>query len=585
VHAVSCVVLLAIVVFLVFGCEEDSVRVDLVPPAVVEDLRGFARDSSSILLTWTAPGDDGEEGRAALYDLRTSLSLSDSWEEMLPISGEPPPREGGSPDSFLVGGLVPQETYYFRLSAGDEAFNWSEPSEVASATTLQGVDRTPPGQVTTLAVVRIEPTRMLLNWRAPGDDGFRGRARAYDVRYWTSDVPSWEEAIPVEGEPLPGTALETDSVWVEGLETNSEYLFALRASDEVENWSSISNIVTETTAYPEDLQWSDGFALPPAGQGIVESVHALIVHEGALIAAGLFTRAGDRWARNIARWNGESWSALGDGTNGPIRHMTIFEGDLIVSGSFSGAGRVPAKRIARWNGTAWDAMGEGGEDGPLAVWDGHLIAQIGSSPDTLGRWTGSGWVALPPSPLYYVEDLAVHGGNLVACGVGATSETVSFVASFDGSSWRRLLTREAGQTTQDFLAHALLADGDQLYVGTTPDLGQVHLWNGSSWSRIGSGLVSAGREPEGVLGLCGHGNRVFAVGEISNVVGRRAPAIARWNGSAWEPLGSGLDRDEPWFDHGPVARAVAGFDGSLYVGGTFDEAGRRPSSNIARWRE
>jgi hypothetical protein len=56
--------------------------------------------------------------------------------------------------------------------------------------------------------------------------------------------------------------------------------------------------------------------------------------------------------------------------------------------------------------------------------------------------------------------------------------------------------------------------------------------------------------------------------------GSTANSIAKWNGSAWSPLGSGMN--------GPVS-ALAVSDGALYVGGYFTTAGGSTASNIAKW--
>src|SRR5690606_14734621 len=65
-------------------------------------------------------------------------------------------------------------------------------------------------------------------------------------------------------------------------------------------------------------------------------------------------------------------------------------------------------------------------------------------------------------------------------------------------------------------------------------------------------------------------------GTASGVVVNR---IARWNGTSWSPLGSGIS--------GALVNAMAVLDAgdgpSLYVGGVFTGAGGQPASNIARW--
>jgi hypothetical protein len=61
-----------------------SVR-DAIPPAAVTDLAATSPTTSSIVLTWTAPGDDGSIGRATTYDIRYlagTIPITDAnWED------------------------------------------------------------------------------------------------------------------------------------------------------------------------------------------------------------------------------------------------------------------------------------------------------------------------------------------------------------------------------------------------------------------------------------------------------------------------------------------------------------------------
>ena len=54
---------------------------------------------TSITLTWTAPGDDGDIGTAASYDIRYSLSSinASNWNDATQVTGEPSPQTAGSP--------------------------------------------------------------------------------------------------------------------------------------------------------------------------------------------------------------------------------------------------------------------------------------------------------------------------------------------------------------------------------------------------------------------------------------------------------------------------------------------------------
>lgn len=88
-----------------------------------------------------------------------------------------------------------------------------------------------------------------LTWTAPGDDGSSGTASQYDIRYAASPITdlTWNSAIQVSGEPVPQPGGSVESFTVEGLEAGTQYYFAIRAADEVPNWSVLSNVVVFTT--------------------------------------------------------------------------------------------------------------------------------------------------------------------------------------------------------------------------------------------------------------------------------------------------------------------------------------------------
>jgi hypothetical protein len=87
----------------------------------------------------------------------------------------------------------------------------------------------------------------------------------------------------------------------------------------------------------------------------------------ALYVGGEFGDAGGVSAPGIAKWDGTHWSALGSGLSGSALMqadaLCVFDDGggpaLYVGGSFTSAGGVPASRIAKWNGSSWSALGNG----------------------------------------------------------------------------------------------------------------------------------------------------------------------------------------------------------------------------------
>ena len=219
------------------------------PPA-----RGQVNPDSSVVLQWTAPGDDGTTGRASVYDIRyrtTTVSGTDTttwWGGATQVTGEPLPAAAGVTDSMRVRGLAPLTTYYFMIRAGDEVPNWSGYSNIAQKATSGDV--TAPAAITTLAIASVATNSLTLRWTSTGDDNTTGTAASYDIRYSTAAITSanFTSATIASGEPAPLIAGTVQTFVLAGLTTGQIYYVAMKVSDERGNVSLISNVVSGTPA-------------------------------------------------------------------------------------------------------------------------------------------------------------------------------------------------------------------------------------------------------------------------------------------------------------------------------------------------
>jgi len=208
---------------------------------------------STVVLQWTAPGDDGAAGRASTYDVRyrtTTIAGTDTltwWNGAALATAEPLPGVSGSTDSLRVRGLQPLTTYYFMIKTADEVPNWSGNSNVAVKTTSGDV--TAPAAIANLAITGTTGTTLSLGWTAPGDDGNTGTATSYDIRYSTSAITSgnWATATTVTGEPVPTAAGTSQTYTITGLAPSQTYYVAVRATDDRNNVAALSNVPSGTT--------------------------------------------------------------------------------------------------------------------------------------------------------------------------------------------------------------------------------------------------------------------------------------------------------------------------------------------------
>jgi hypothetical protein len=148
-----------------------------------------------------------------------------------------------------------------------------------------------------------------------------------------------------------------------------------------------------------------------AGVAWNSPVDAMIVYAGKLIVAGALDTAGGSPCNAIASWDGTAWSTLGSGLSDPpgqvvVWALAVYRGELVATGQFQHAGGIAARNIARWNGVQWNALGAGG-DSTLSSWGralhvmddelyvGGSFAQAGGvEVHDIARWDGSSWSAL-----------------------------------------------------------------------------------------------------------------------------------------------------------------------------------------------
>ncbi len=185
----------------------------------------------------------------------------------------------------------------------------------------------------------------------------------------------------------------------------------------------------------------------------------------------------------------------------------------------------------------------------------------------------------------------------------ATLLGAAFLAAFATSSAR------AGQacgpywttldTGADHFVHALVeyddGTGPALYAGgqfTVMGGQTVHgiaRWTGSTWQSVGTGV--AGSNPLlGVYALTvfddgtGNGPELYAGGQFGSMDGVTAEGIAKWNGARWAPVGTGAMTPTP----GSVRTLCVYDDASgsgpaLYAGGNFAVISGVAANRVAKW--
>ncbi len=346
-----------------------------------------------------------------------------------------------------------------------------------------------------------------------------------------------------------------------------------------------------------------------ADTGVNNDVLALAVHNGHLIAGGRFTLAGDLAVNQVARWDGTTWHAMGEGVTGVqylwddtgdtlvidpvVNAMAIHDGLLVVGGSFTTAGGVPAVSVAGWDGANWFPLGEGIQD--LLIFNSYGVTYY-----------------FPPQ----VMTLTTQNGDLIAGGIfdQAGGSPALFVARWNGSTWTSVGEGVGGGLPPRVMAS--LALGTDLYTAgffnyaRNPSLivpvYHISRWNGLKWYPLETGFGPNNSPFTEVRDIIAFAGDVIAGGNFQTAGSVEARNIAAWNGTTWRALGEGIPNsvnalvvfknqlyagayrweETGWVNamqtNGPVLALLA-HENELYVGGDFSLLDGVPCQNIAAW--
>jgi hypothetical protein len=282
------------------------------------------------------------------------------------------------------------------------------------------------------------------------------------------------------------------------------------------------------------------------------TVHALARDDasGAIYVGGRFTDAGGTRAWNVARLRDGRFEAIGDASFYGGKYATIAAlawsgGKLYAGGTFTDIGAAAVPHWAVYDGHEWSQPPGAGLDNVVTALAPHGEAGV----VVLGDFGWSGDVRIP------------HGGI------------------WNGTGWE---TFGQGVTSDPHGGGEVLAIspvGNGAYVGGLFDqagqlrVGSIARWTGSEWDTMAGGVgvaISHGR----VFAMEQIGADLYVAGSFTTAGGVACNNIARWDGTAWHPLGEGLDGN---------AYALTVLGGRLYVGGGFNVAGRERVGRLACW--
>lgn len=325
-------------------------------------------------------------------------------------------------------------------------------------------------------------------------------------------------------------------------------------------------------------------------------VHAIAISGTDVYVGGEFyTASGNLRADYIAKWDGVTWSNLGDNGVTPSWRSTsavrspvyaiavsgnnVYIGTGVPSVYINGTLAHQADYIAKWDGTSWSGVGGDGAGG----------SSLNGGVQTL---TASG------NNLYV-------GGSFTNVKNGSTTlQAADYIAKWDGTNWSALGDNGAGEGSLNSYVYAISVNGSAVYAGgyftdvrngttTLTDADYIAKWDGMNWSALGNngslpvnGSLSTGP----VYDIAVSGNNVYVGGAFTNVnnfgsILDAADYIAKWDGANWSALGNNGSGGGALTSE-VMALEIVGTD--VYAGGSFQNVSNNgtpltAADYLAKW--
>lgn len=380
----------------------------------------------------------------------------------------------------------------------------------------------------------------------------------------------------------------------------------------------------------------DGATMLPAGDGLHEilgygfpdGVFGFVEWDDgggtSIYALGLFRESGlTEISPGIARWDGTDWQSLAAGFRFALpssqltRTAAVFDDGtgsaLFIGGDFSQTDDAVATGIVRFDGSSFAPVGAtthglvGGVrdmaaldagSGPELVVSGEFLAVQGANGAIrhVARRTPTGaWLPLAGTGTELLDRFGsstaisvFDDGSGPAVYLAATYQTnVVRLLRWDDAGWTLLDESPAPSTLERHASMVVWDDGggDDLYVGgffgsiggvAADDIAR---WDGTAWSPVGASFAFAPIEDLAVFDD-GGGPTLWAIDNGASGDSR----LLRFDGAAWsvvvaEPMGGG-------FPEGRFEALEVYDDGrgpALYVGGNFDSIGGVAANNLGRF--
>ena len=334
-----------------------------------------------------------------------------------------------------------------------------------------------------------------------------------------------------------------------------------------------------------NCQWT---TICSTGNGFVDNFETF---NGELYATGFFKTICGTPNNYVAKYNGSTWQAVGNGFPNAGHHLTTINNQLY------GVAYQPAidsNWLYKFNGTTFNKFGEGVYLTTAVVgfsqtanlyniidFNGNTIVcgefnRVGSKHISgIMKWNGSLWDSLSSGlagnipgtpPVMYPHDMCLFGTDLIAAGNFrlAGGQIVNGIARWDGTQWHPM-GQGFNSTVYGIGVYngELYAGGDFTMSGAT-SLTNIAKWNGTNWIDPGFRMFYINSSNYSFIHtLKVLNNKLIIGGGFDRVVfgvdTMHCQAVVSYDGNAIDTLIGGLPNKD--------VEALAIYNGQLFAGG------------------
>jgi hypothetical protein len=263
--------------------------------------------SDTLVLVWTAPGDDGSIGTASSYEIRMSTSpINDAnFGSASLIPGAPTPVSAGVRQRVTVRGLTHGTTYYFALKTADDVGNVSGISNVVRWDWVY--DTAPPAAPAGLTASK-QGNSVHLHWNANSEADLAGYT-VYRASTQNGTYSVISGSLLATNDYIDAAPPATGTAWYRVSASDASGNESARSAAASVDMSTVAAAVTEwhlDPAYPNPSRGSDPVTVP-----------VIVPSGGAGAAEAQIADAGRRIVRRIslAGLSAGSQSLVWDGRN------------------------------------------------------------------------------------------------------------------------------------------------------------------------------------------------------------------------------------------------------------------------------